>query len=361
MWEKLILPEGFDVEGRSVKQTKDGGYIVAGEKGFDSQSAEQIFLSKLDASGKVLWKKLYGSFMAADAVIEASDGGYVVVGGKERFLALLKFDSKGSLVFQKSYAIDESQYGYDVKQTTDGGYVIVGYSDTYFGGVRDQVYIIKVDKMGQKLWEKRYGGNGTEVGCSLALTKDGSYIVAGYGIDQNSTYYIYLLKLNSGGSLSWQKKIYCKGFNSLANKVSLTKDGGIILVGKAYTSSCEYVYVVRTDSMGNLVWKRRYLKDSIWSSEGTAVHQLPDGTYVVAGGTKRQAFLMKLDSNGGQLWCKLYGGVSVEYAKDMQVTADGFILAGVTYSHQYYYQDPIVYLIKTDIKGVTIRNPDIAR
>ena len=119
----------------------------------------------------------------------------------------MKLDSNGAVQWQKTYGGTSYEFARSVQQTSDGGYIVAGY--TYSFGVADydyDIWILKLDRGGTIEWQKTYGGTDDDYSRSIQQTSDGGYIVAGYthSFGAGSTDG-WLLKLDSSGSVQWQK------------------------------------------------------------------------------------------------------------------------------------------------------------
>jgi hypothetical protein len=80
------------------------------------------------------WVRIYGgaNLDRATSIQQATDGGYIVVGMTNSFGAgnsdvwVLKLDSNGNILWQKTYGGTEFEYARSIQQTADGGYILVG-------------------------------------------------------------------------------------------------------------------------------------------------------------------------------------------------------------------------------------------
>lgn len=206
-WQRTFGVEPAS-EGRSVRETSDGGYIVTGSTSIQGNMSD-VYLVKTNSSGNYEWHRDYGGSRGETgfSAQQTSDGGYVVAGYSSSFPAftwkglLLKYDSYGILQWERLYGEDsgfgERDYAYCVRQTRDGGYIVGGLVDYLSGGIGN-CWIMKTDTDGITQWEKRYGNLGYSEIQSVQQTWDGGYVAAGCTGPAASSN-IYLVKLRPEG------------------------------------------------------------------------------------------------------------------------------------------------------------------
>jgi len=336
-------------EAYSIQQTADGGYIVAGGTSFGIGNYD-VYVLKLNSDGSLAWQKTFGGGIAY-SVQQTTDGGYIVAGYVSGNVDVLKINSDGSLAWQKTFGGSGWDYARSIKQTTDGGYIVAGYTNSFGAGNYD-VYVLKLNSDGSLAWQKTFGGNSEDYAYSIQQTTDGGYIVAGYTWSFGAGYDdVYVLKLNSDGSLAWQKTF---GGNSedYAYSIQQTTDGGYIVAG--YTNSFGAggynVYILKLNSDGSLAWQKTFRGSTAYS-----IQQTEDGGYIVAGRItvsygNCDAYILKLNSDGSLAWQKTFGGNSEDYAYSIQQTTDGgYIVAG--YTNSFGAGDNDVYILKLDSNG----------
>jgi len=225
--------------GYCVRQTSDGGYIVAGNVG--SMSTYDFLLLKTDSNGDLEWYRTYGgeNRETARSVIETLDGGYALVGSTNSFEArlddvlLIKTDEFGNELWSRLYGLDNDDYGYDIKQTEDGDYLIFGTTYSYGFGSGDFL-MIKTDVNGELLWFNSYGDVGSELGRSGIITSDDCYIIAGQTYPPaTTTYDFYVVKVDQNGNQIWDLIIGNDSFE-YGYCIQQTDDNGFIMTGDKY-------------------------------------------------------------------------------------------------------------------------------
>lgn len=242
----------------SVQQTKDGGYIVAGETS-NIGTGTNVYLIKTDAAGDSVWTKSYGGIAheAGYSVQQTDDGGYIVTGvvwegpsTSIRNIWLIKTYPNGDIQWTKVFGNTmRDDWSHSVQQTTDGGYIIVGETTSYGEGGYD-IWLIKTNSSGDTLWTRTYGGSGDEYGYSVQQTSDVGYIITGYTESVGSgSFDLWLIKTDEAGNPIWTKTI--GGLQSdYGYSVQQTTDGGYIITGVtlSYGLGANKIWLVRIAS-----------------------------------------------------------------------------------------------------------------
>ena len=170
---------------RSLIETSDGGYAMAGEIwGVKDAILIDFWLVKTDANGNEEWHRTYGgaNLDYACCLVETSDGGYALAGGTSEIGAgddgcwLVKTDSNGYIQWNQTYSGISEDMAYSLVVTSDGGYVLAGYTTS---SENNDVWLVKTDANGNVEWNQTYGGPYNEKAYCLVETSDGGYAIAG--------------------------------------------------------------------------------------------------------------------------------------------------------------------------------------
>ena len=297
IWDKTFFGISW-AEGRSVQQTSDGGYVITGSEG-----AAGIWLIRTDPDGNKVWDKTFGAGEGY-SVQQTSDGGYVIAGCASGNACLIKTDGNGDQVWNRTFGGGSDDGAYSVQQTRDGGYIITGYTRSYGAGGSD-VWLIKADATGNKVWDTTFGGTGDDVGRSVQQTTFYTYIITGskYTYDAIAHNSIWLIEANDLGSIRWDKTYETTGwFDRYGQSVQQTWDGGYVITGQSFYGSDADVLLIKTGQTGELVWEST-LGGSGYDM-GASVRAAPGGGYIIAGSTNSfgagdwDIYLIKTDENG---------------------------------------------------------------
>ena len=290
-WAKTYGGAGNDV-AHSVIETGDGGYTIAGYTESFGAGGADFWLIKTDSTGVVEWSQTYGGTDNdyVYSIVETIEGGYALAGATWSFgaggadLWLIKTDSLGNIEWDKTHGGTGDDNSQCIVQTGDGGYAIVGYTESYGAGWRD-VWLVKTDSAGLMLWNKTYGGAHEEMGRSLVETWDGGYAIAGFTISYGAgNKDFWLIKTDASGIVEWDETYGGTGEDQAFSLVR-TADSGHALAG--YTASKGAggwdFWLVKTDQSGIMEWDQAY--GGTGTDQGMSVVETVDGGYAIAGFT----------------------------------------------------------------------------
>ena len=309
------------------------------------------------------WNKIYGIIGVAYDILKIENG-YLVTGRcqpeeKEYFDAfLLKIDKNGNEIWNRTYGGWGEEVGKKIIETVDG-YIICGYTLSYGNGESD-FWVVKVDKNGNEIWNRTYGGSRTDFGMDIIKTNDNGYMIVGETESFDLEGDAWVVKLDENGNEIWNKAYGSRGKWDYASSVLETDDGYLISgLTSSYGSKEWDIWLLKIDKEGNEIWNKTYgFWDMEWSYD---LLQLKDG-YLIMGVTTstptgwNDIWLIKVDENGNEIWNKTYGGMGVESGFDIKETKDGFIIAGTTDSYNFNIGIFDIWLLKIDKEGNEIWN-----
>jgi len=346
VWEKVLV-EDCDGVGDAL-QTADGGLIIGLSTKLPVRLPDQLLRNitaiKIDASGDIVWERTFGGekddYMTS--MEETTDGGCLVAGGSTSFntegdydFYLVKISASGEKIWEKTYGGQDDDAGQVVREAGDGGCFIAGSTFSPSSGNIDDVYFVKTDIYGNKVWEKTLGGRGPDTIVTALRTTDGGLVMVGTTGSFPGWENIYLVKVDAAGEKIWEKVFGRDGdFHDYGVSVLETKDGGFIVLGDTSPfGEGRSVLLIKTGAFGNKVWESTFQdKEYVWSS---GVEQSGDG-YIITGGEHDQdssaVYVIKTDSEGDKLWKKTIGKSIIERSTVLLPTRDGgCLIAGIKY------------------------------
>ncbi len=250
--------------------------------------------------------------------------------------------------------------GWDLLEIPTGGYLLAGTSNSENQSSRDMI-AIRIDSMGKELWKKTYGTEREEYCWNMTITQDGNYLLVGetslegeYG-EGNKDF--YAVKIDLQGKKIWSQT-YGGERTERCFGVDLTNDG-FILIGStnSYGAGDQDVYLVKIDTQGKELWSKTFGSEKF--DMGHDVKRTIDGGYVIIGYTQTQsqgkndAWILKTDSKGNKVWETLIGEKEDDRTvRGIQTNDGNYIVTGYTESYGASIWD--LFLVKIDNRGKVI-------
>ena len=404
LWEKSFGGKQADYL-MDAKATPDYGFILAGSslssktgnKTSDNRGDLDYWVWKMNEKGDLEWQKSFGGSGAdfLQSMVLTRDAGFILAGtsssnksfdktedsrGQDDFW-IIKLNAKGVEEWQKTIGGSGQEKLQSIYQTRDGGYILGGSSASEtsettgtlkgekstdsFGNM--DYWVVKLDGNGKIEWQKTFGGEYNDELHSIEQTKDGGYIVGGYSnspISGNKTDNsigvgdFWVLKLNNGGTIEWQKTIGGNNDDVLA-AVHQTKDGNYLVAGNSNSSISDSktkkneegtdFWVLKLNTLGETIWQNTYNFGAV--DVLTSLVENDDETLLLGGYAQSELvtssanssrktrekegindyIALKITKDGEELWRKTVGSAGEDILRKVIETRDGgYLLAGTS-------------------------------
>jgi uncharacterized repeat protein (TIGR01451 family) len=389
-WQKSFEFKSQNLSFSQIRQTNDGGYIIAGGEPTLFVTGPYLRVVKTDIFGEILLDTIYYnvSFGFLNDIEQTRDGGYILSGYaglvSPHVYQFLKLSSNGAIEWEKNLVSTPWSTLYSIYPTTDGGYILGGtgkdgitIDKTEIGEGSFDFWIIKTDNLGNTIWQNTIGGNDIDEVRTIQQTSDGGYIIGGSSSsiisgDKTELNYgdkdYWIVKLDNTGNIEWQKTYGGNSYDALFT-LEITNDNGFIISGnsssrisgnKTTDSIGGLTWVIKTDSVGTIEWQKTYGDSTLLFRN---IHQTSDSGYILTGNllngnieTDYDYEFLKTDVNGNIQWQYSIGGNKSDASFDMQQTSDGnYILAGNSYSDSSRDKTDSLHgcwLVKFNVTGI---------
>ena len=313
----------------------------------------------------------------ANAVINTTDGGYVIAGysqsadndivdkDNESFdFWIVKFSSADTILWNKTFGGSNDEQANDIIQTSDGGFAVLGFSESNDADVSENageqdVWLIKLDASGNIVWEQSFGFQGNDFGTTLIQTNDNGYLITGVidvtasggqGNSKSSKKHaggdVWALKVNAFGETEW-RNYYGGSFTDSPYGIVKTSDNGYIIAASSDSDDVDIssnkgsydFWILKINRLGSIVWEQSFGGSEI--DEARGIIATNDGNFIIVGDTRSSdenvstnngaadLWIIKMSADGVLLWETSYGGTSFDVARSISKTQDGgFLLSG---------------------------------
>lgn len=357
---------------------------------------------KIQAQPSIEWSKGFGgSLNDIPEVIYATTDGHFIIAGQSASsdgalnnnkggsdLWVTKLDSDGNLIWEKNYGGSEDDFAMDLQPTTDGGFILTGGSASGDGDLtnnngRLDIWVLKINALGEMQWSKNYGGSGVDIGSSIQPIA-GGYILAGCtgsagesgvsaGFGGNE---FWVLQLDLNGDLVWEKT-YGGKRHDVAKTILANDNGEYLIAGNTWSNNGDVsnnhghsdAWVIKINNVGALLWEETFGGNT--PDRLNTLAKTSDGNYIFAGVKSEmdlvsngfygrydeQYWIVKLSESGQLIWEKTFGGNKYDEAFSVESTTDGgYIIGGSVYSDLNNFSNNAGYLdawiLKTDANGI---------
>ena len=235
---------------------------------------------------------------------------------------------------------------YGEPDAEEAAYAIVadpGGTGFFLAGERKaNARVVGLTPEGSEVWSMTYGGEGNATARSIIRTGDGNLLFVG-NLAANKTELktdAWVVRINSTGSEVWNRTYGRPDVNASANAVVETDDGGYLFVGAVTSWGGEGsdAWVVRLNESGDEVWNRTF--GGAGNETANAVTRLPGGDFAFAGSTDSSGagmtdvWVVRLDGSGDEVWNRTFGSPDDDVARAVLNTSDGNLLVAGTFTER---------------------------
>lgn len=311
-WQKCLGGSG-DEYGYDIHQTSDSGYIVAGTNASFGFGGYDAWVVKLSASGATQWQKRFGGSQddMALSIEQTLDGSYMVAGSTSSNdtdvsynhggsdIWLVKLSPSGSIIWERTYGGSGADAVMTLHQTPDRGFIVAGYSTSSDGDITlnkggYDMWVFKIDSAGSMQWQKTYGGTGNEFSTSIRILDNG-YILAGYGSSTDGDITgshgqddIFVFRLSDTGAIVW-KKTLGGSMHEFSEDIAITSDSSFVVVGGSNSTDGDIAgnkghgdaWIVKLSASGAFLWQQ--CLGSSLDDAATSIRTTADGGYLLSG------------------------------------------------------------------------------
>ncbi|MBM1105332.1 hypothetical protein JQC67_04175 [Aurantibacter crassamenti] len=380
---------------RSIISTNDGGFAILGfSNSTDGDISDKTnpvvdyWVLKLDALGDLQWSKTYGGSGEdiGQSIMQTSDGGYVLTGyaqsadgdgsNNEGFHDnwIIRLDSQGTILWEKSFGFSGHDHSYDIIQTDDGGLFFTGFLD--ITAAREDGYAekgelltrhgvgefwgTKLDANGNVEWRKYFGGSNNDRSYGVVKSNDGGFVLAGFTESNDfditinrGSYDFWIVKIDQNGGFIWEHAYGGSGIDRAYDIVN-THDGGYAITGQTISADLDVgknngesdIWMIKLNDEGELQWENSFGGSRFELAEELCL--TADNGFMIIGNSKstdgdaienageNDIWAIRTDANGQLEWQKSIGGTDLDYGFDVIENQDGSImLVGETLSQDF--------------------------
>ncbi|ADI31352.1 fibronectin type III domain-containing protein [Staphylothermus hellenicus] len=298
----------------------NGDIVVAGNiYGFGAGEIDALVM-RVNRCGEIVWYKSYGGVeddIVSSAII-APNGDIIVAGWTGSFIEdgdwdlwILRLDGNGSIVWEKDYGGSTDDGGTKVSLAIDpsSGDIVVAtstlQSDNY-GGLWNNIWLLRLDKHGNVKWEKTYGVESDEdYAFAVSIAPNGDIVVGGetsgsYWVGDNIVSGAWVLRLDPNGDIIWQKVYETPQAYEEISGILVLPSGDILVSGSSGSlSEVMHSWIAYLDGGGNVKWSKTYIRSI---EEGGSISEpvlAPNGDII-----GRDIYTIAVSQDGSLKWAK---------------------------------------------------------
>lgn len=351
LWSRTyggVFNDGF----RSAVATGDGGFLAVGYTYSYGSENVNVFAVKTDADGDTVWVRAYGGSGRDYAydVRETPDGGYVIAGYTSSFGAgvedayIVKVDSGGDTLWTRTFGGTKLDEARGLCVTSDGYILVVGMTDSFADDIHD-LFVLKLESGGDTVWTRVIDEADYNWGQSVCELGDGNYAICGARGDQTSNLQMWVLKMDPDGNVIWDYDYGDAGLNNpdWGMCVCAVADTEMVVCGRWAIEIRDPMgpSFLRADLDGSQLGYRRYMREfnDSYYDYGNSICFTADQGYLFCGAVKdntthnNDLMLLKRVWGSGWVWEQHLGGAGSDWGNSLwKYSAGHYVISGHTSS-----------------------------
>ncbi|CAA6826732.1 MAG: Unknown protein [uncultured Aureispira sp.] len=271
--------------GTNICTTLDGNLLLVGMTSLPTASGTQVdvFILKVATNGDTLWTKTYGDvnqFDVAEGLLETDNGEILILGstynGATNDFKLLRLDGQGNLLWQKIYNSPYNDEGINIASAGNDEYLLLGRRQDG----DDDFYVMKIDEQGTLIWENSYGTPQYEQAHSISKTSDGNFLLCGHSSGLDPLHHLYLTKITTDGLVLYEKQYGGLAHDGGTSAIE-SSNGNLLLVGEtnSYGNGSKRAFFLETDARGTVLEELSFGGDL--SDKFSAIVETDEAYYLI--------------------------------------------------------------------------------
>ena len=227
-----------DQKAYFIQHTTDDGFVIVGftSSYYPLSNKPDVWLIKTDDDGDIEWSHTFGGneIDYGRAVQQTLDGGFIIIGEKERNddydMFLIKVNAEGVEEWNNTYGGIKRDVGRSVQQSLNGGYICAGTTASFGAGGAD-AWMIYTDSQGNELWNHTFGGENPDGANAINQINNDEFVTVGtYESPETDEIDVWFFKTDSNGSIIFDEKMGGMR-NDYGNSLVVIDDEEYIIAG----------------------------------------------------------------------------------------------------------------------------------
>lgn len=251
----------LEEKGAKILATKDGNFLLIGSTKSTGNGQKDIHVMKVNEQGDLLWEKVFGGALddVANSIIETNNAEFCIIGNTQSFgrgsrdMYVVWINQEGDLIRQTSYGGVETDGGADLVEVDNNDLMLFGYTRN-FGATSIDLFLLRINALGDSLWSQRYGGDEYEESQAMVQTPQGDLLLHGHSSSTDPNHDMYTVKVDKNGNQLWAKN-YGGSQHDGGHALLVNNAGNYVLVARSmsFGNGDRNIYLVTTTPDGNII------------------------------------------------------------------------------------------------------------